>query len=375
MIVYLIIIILSTAAFAQLEDQIFDQNVTTAEKLLDQEYEKSKVLFIGLSYHSNHQHIIQLTELIKRVGLDPNLKTIVLERAGDISGFYEMLSTTDLKTTLENFQFESNDAKIRSLCAPEWAFAISYLFPELRRINKLRPTDNPLLVKTIDGMRSTIPEMWPGSGKNLRDGTCSAVSITGSGPTPTHYGISGTREQTTAQNFKSRIWSKLEPDDKAIVLYHRGHIMDNLEACQPNQGADENDWVANKGLLTWFGRFMLIHPEARQQVHVVVIDEKASVASEEGFNFTQRQSRRTPNIEWAITLAPFNGVITEIGIEMFTKKVDFRFYLNGAISGTKTLPEIVDGLISNPLAHVLYRTSKGYKYLPDYCPVDSTVEQ
>lgn len=375
MIAYFLLILLSTTAFAQLEDQIFDQNVTTAEKLLDKEYEKSKVLFVGLSYHSNHQHIVQLTELIKRVGLDPNLKTIVLERAGDISGFYEMLSTTDLKTTLENFKFASNDAKIRSLCAHEWAFAISYFFPELRKINQLRPKDNPLLVRSVDGMRSTLAEMWPGPGKNLRDGTCSAAKITGSGQTPTFYGISGTREQTTAQNFSNRIWSNLGSNDKAIVLYHRGHIMDNLEACQPNQGIDENDWVANKGLLTWFGRFILLHPEARHQVSVVVVDEKESTRTEQGFNFTQRQSKRTLDTEWAINLAPFVGVMNEIGIEMFTQKVDFRAYLNGAISGTKTLPEIVDGVISNPMAHIRYKTLKGYNYLPEQCPIDSTVEQ
>lgn len=374
MITYFLLLIISFSAYAQIEDQIFDQNVTTATKLLDSEFEKSKVLFIGFSYHSNHQHIIQLTELIKRVGLDPKLKTIVLERAGDISGFYEMLSTNDLKTTLENYKFESDTAKIRSLCAPEWSFAISYLFPELRKINQLRPKDNPLLVKSIDGISSTIAEMWPGRGRNLTDGTCSAAEITGAGLTPTLYAVSGTREQTTAQNFSKRIWTKMQTDDKAIVLYHRGHIVDNFEACQPNMGADINNWIANKGLLTWFGRFGMIHPEARHQVSVILIDEKESIKTEHGFKFTQRQLKRTLDTEWAISLAPFIGVINEMGIEMFTENLDFRRYLNGTISGTKALPEIADGLINNPMAHILYRTTRGNDYLPEYCPVKLPVE-
>jgi uncharacterized protein YegL len=55
-------------------NKIFDENRTTALDLSKKEYQRSKVLFIGLHHHYSHQHIEQLAALLKEVGHDSNFK-------------------------------------------------------------------------------------------------------------------------------------------------------------------------------------------------------------------------------------------------------------------------------------------------------------
>lgn len=92
-----------------------------------------------------------------------------------------------------------------------------------------------------------VEEDWPGINRPMIDGTCpSKLLTTRSGETLTIYGISSTREQATANNFKAQIWDKLGPNDKAIVIYHRAHLTDGLDVCQPKM-ISENNWTANLG--------------------------------------------------------------------------------------------------------------------------------
>jgi thymidylate synthase len=91
---FLIIAFLITYSLALANDEnaIFDTNRTDPQTLLHHEYQKSKILFLGFAYHANNKHIDQLRELLKQIGNDPNLKTIILERAGDTSEFSIFLS-------------------------------------------------------------------------------------------------------------------------------------------------------------------------------------------------------------------------------------------------------------------------------------------
>jgi hypothetical protein len=99
----------------------------------------------------------------------------------------------------------------------------------------------------------------------MQDGTCPArILITQSDDLLTIYGMSSTREQDTAINFKNQVWEKLGPNDKAIVLYNRLHLTDGLDVCQPEM-IDENNWISNVGNLSWHGCFLNDTPEAKKE--------------------------------------------------------------------------------------------------------------
>lgn len=355
---------LSVNAFADLvEDQLFDSNQQDDISLLFNQYQKSKVLFIGFSFHSNHQHVDQLTELLKKVGDDKNLKYIIFERPHDVSAFHELLSTQKLEQVLAKYSFRNVKAKKEILCRPEFAYTLAKFFPELQKINQKRIKTNPILVKTIDGRVSGRDEYWPGE-KTLVDGTCKAKDILMKAEVTTNYGISSNREQDTADNFTSMIWSKLAPQEKAIVIYNRGHLLPDFESCLPTM-VSEDKWVANRGKLTWLGRFLENHPKARKKIGLIIIDEKFSEKHDgTTFQLSARQSQRKGEKDWAINLHPFKAVAKEKGMAMFTASADFRVLFNGHHFSQKSLPDLVDGLIWNSRAHLNHRNTEARDYLP-----------
>jgi hypothetical protein len=354
---FCVLIFLSNNSYSQEdENDIFDSNRVDSVDLLEKEYSNSKVLFIGFPSHHTHQHIELLSKLLERIASDPNLKYIVLERAGDISKFYELLSTNELNTTLESFSFNSPEALKRSLCEGEWAYTIDQFFPKLRSINnKARPKNAPIIVKSIDGMVSTIKEDWPGK-KPISDGTCNVSELR----RPSFYVTSSNRESDTANNFSNRIWKKLGKNEKAIVLYNNMHLLSSFYACTPYMQS-ENVWEARISPLSWREFFLKQHPEAKKSTSLILIDEDAQFPYREYiFNFTDRHATRFPDQEWALPLRPFSNVLNEIGSEIFTIDSNARSY---NASSDLTLPEIAQGFIFHPLANVLYRNLTGEEYV------------
>jgi hypothetical protein len=188
--------------------------------------------------------------LLKRIGTDPDLKYIVLERAGDISEFYETLSLIDLSETLEKFTFPSGLAKMNSLCMGEWAYSIDKLFPDIRHINKRRDTSNPVLSVSIDGMDSFINESWPGNFP-IADTTCNASELR----VGSYYVASTNREMDSAENFSNKVWMKLGPNDKAIVLYNRMHLINSFISCNPFM-VEIDKWKARLSSFSWRDYFL-----------------------------------------------------------------------------------------------------------------------
>lgn len=369
---FILMALVPEISFAHMsEDELFDLHRTSDADLLNSEYEKSRFLFMGFSYHSNHQHINQLIELLKVRGLDPKLKFIVLERAHDLDKFYETLSQHDLKTTLSLFKFQNFEARYRSLCAGEWAYAIKYLFPLVRELNAKRPKNNPLLVKAIDGFSSTMDEKWPGS-HQMKDGTCKASNLFYRGSHLTSFGISSNREQMTADNFQKTVVLKMNSHDKAIVLYNRGHLLESFQVCQPNMGSTSQEWTANMGLISWLGRHLQMNPGFKSKMSLIFIDEEnPKEAHGTTFSFNHRQIQRYPMEDWALSLRAFKGLIPEKGIDIFSETSEMRnkFNFGGTLTGTMTLPEMANGMIRNSRAHIDSRTLGGTDYLGEsYCP-------
>lgn len=359
-----ILLLIHSFAYANEEDAIFDSNRTTAIDLLQKEYSNSKVLFMGLANHANHKHIDQLSELLKIIGTDPKLKFIVIERAGDLSEFYEILSKQNLKDTLNVFKFQSEVARKQSLCFGEWAYTIDKFFPDIRAINQRRDAKNPLIVKSVDGMRSTMPENYPGLGKKMVDEACKVTDVL----IPPIYNASSNREEDTARTFHSNIWSKLGPGDKAIILYNRGHLVTSFKTCNPYM-VNPDLFEARFGYLTWIDYFFEMAPEAKEDSSLVIFDEKWSEKRDgTTFEFSRRQSSRYPGEDWAVPLNPFANVLKETGIDMMTATSDFRTRTNSTAT-SDSLPEIAHGLIWNAKAHLLNRSLKGqdYETTKEYC--------
>jgi hypothetical protein len=353
----------SNSFSSEKENEIFDINQLDPIDLLQSEYEKNKVLLIGFAHHYNHQHYIQLSKLLERIGSDKRLKYIVLERNHDISGFYELLSVNDLDKSLDKFRFKDISAQQRSLCFHEWAYSIAKFMPVIRRINKNR-SNNPILVKSVDAVPSDIDaESWPGLGKPMADGTCSKHD------TATIFSISATREERTARIFDTQIFKRLGPDEKVIVLYNQNHLIDEFQLCMPHM-INENEWIANISPFTWITRFYHKNPEARDKTGLVLIDESIKNGWISTFEFTKRQLRRNPPISVAVHLGHFIGVLNERGLNILEKTSNTSNHLRRS-SGTalynKTLPEVAKGIIINPLAHILYDNKPAFEYLPQYC--------
>lgn len=337
------------------ENEIFDQYKTTSHKLLLEEYGKSRILFLGTANHFNHHIYNLLTDLLKEIGKDPKLKYIVFERSSDISQFYEKLSEKTLGDVLTEFHFVNEEAKTRSLCeSPEWAYTISDFFPEIRTINRNRV--NKVLVKSVDGMRSDLPLNWPGR-QPIIDGTCRAQG------TPTAYVVSTNREMDTAKNFSKNIWQMLGPNEKAIVVYHQAHLLEEIETCMPFM-LQTNKWVAIKAYFSWISYFLNEHPEAKSQIRRIFLDEKSQSAYEGMLKFTKRQADRYPYQEFAISLTHFTRILKENGFEMYLPESSMGYRTS---LSDRTLPEVAEGLIWNPSAHIDTQIKSSHDYLPEHC--------
>jgi hypothetical protein len=146
--------------------------------------------------------------------------------------------------------------------------------------------------KHIDQLRELLKQTYPGLGKKLIDGSCKATDVT---VHPIYY-VSTNREEDTAKNFYRDIWSKLGPNDKAIVLYNRGHLLTSFKACSPTMLSLEL-FESNYKNLAWIDDFYQMAPEAKEQSSLIILDEKYN-ESKDGttFKFSRRQSLRYPDV-------------------------------------------------------------------------------
>lgn len=373
------LICFTSAVFSQestIEDSIFDENYTkeTSNFLLE-EYKRKQVLFLGTATHINFRHFNHLKSLLKLIGDDPNLKYVVFERPHDITGFYEILSTETLETSLKMFEFQSEFAKINSMCmSPEWAYTIGDFIPWLRNLNhNLRP-NHPILFKSVDSTDSSMKFPPVNDPKvPVEDGTCKASSIgitTGFARQSGLIVTGAEREKGTARIFESEIWKKLKPNEKAIVIYKDGHLID-FENCRPELGED-GMWRTNFGPLNWLRYFLNANPSARSSYSFVVMDEKDASYNINGiFKLTQRQFKRH-QYNFAISLKPFKGFLSEVGINVLDEKSRLRQWFSSPSSSPRTLDQLVDGIIWSSESYEDYMIKESHTYLPDYCASQET---
>lgn len=351
---------------SEIEDQIFDRYRTDPQALLEKYYSRSQILFLGLAYHVNYQHIDRLRDLLKMIGQDENLKYIVLERAGDLKVFYEILSVKDLKASLKDFSFKDRETLRYNICHHEWAYTIDKLLPDVRAVNQRRVS--PLLVTAVDGMRSYWKESYPETVKTAVDGDCRVEELPPKWDML--YVTSTNHEIASAENFYNKIYKNLGPKDKVIVLYNRGHLLTSFKACLPYMVNTEL-FEARKNFAFWIDFLYELAPEAKKVSNLVLFDEKYHpIKDGTTFKFSQRQSSRFPDQDWAIELDPFKDILNEVGLDMMSPTSDFQQRFTNKVKSS-SLPEIAQGLIWNSKAHLLYsnrgRTGYDFTSTKPYC--------
>jgi hypothetical protein len=127
------------------------------DKLVDA-YNASKVLILSNSTHETNATYIYLKDLLERVGNDPHLKLIGLERLNESDDLLMEGSINPISKILPPVPI-SNPSVRAQVCEEkngihrgfgEWAYTFSNFLPFVYNLNRNR--SDPLLVRSFDGM-------------------------------------------------------------------------------------------------------------------------------------------------------------------------------------------------------------------------------
>jgi hypothetical protein len=326
---------------AAIENQTFDAHRHDPIEVLRQLYEEKQILVLGFSHHRSETYFRVLHALLDKVGHDPRLKYVVLERWPGEAVVLEELSVnrfteSDLMKRFPDLPTPSIGAKYPTaryrLCiAGELAYPWAKLLPHVQALNARRPSSRKLLVTEIEGMPLGIqPESFE-------------------------------REFRTANNFWEGIGKRLTPSEKVIVVYNAGHVTKRVSRriwFRKNKYYEPSEPLAGN----WLSMLLRQHPEAEAQLAVALLDYEGDNNPHGMLRFSQRQVARYPGQAWGVRLAPFRGGAAERGREIFDPKAD-RTLVPDTMA---TLPDVYDAVVWQPNAQQeLFKT--GVDYLPTAC--------
>jgi len=346
----------------QVENEYFDKHATDSKSLLIDLYTESKILLLGAANHRDMQHHLILIDLLKEVGTDLNLKYIVLEQFFENDEFYRKLSFNDVFDTLKTHRFASDHQRLITLCwSREWTWVYTHLFPVIQDINRRRPTDNPLIVRGLDGfgLDNSFGLTSPAEVKPV---DCSFNNSRNQNTTDNIQN----RELATAANFHAEVWSRLKDTDKAIVLYHQAHLYRHFESCRvlrTDAGA-----VSSINPRNWFSVLLRDHPEIEGQSRLVIFDEVNINHHPQGvLRFSRRQVERRPAQPWAIDVRGMRGIELERGENAWIFS-PVSFNNEGMNYSDRYFYEIVDAVIWSPRAELDYKVGNVTDYMGNFCP-------
>jgi hypothetical protein len=365
--IFILAVFLTAADFASLENRLFDVNKTDPRTFLQIQYDKAQVLALGETNHSQFRVHEHLMNLIKANAMDPKLRFVVIERSQDFTQFYETISElpyNDLVKFVE--RFTEGDMK-SAICSRSFAanpYMVARFFPFLRNINDRRKDMGfePILVKGIDmpySMFLSTPQM----GGSIREAGCK-IPLGQARKEETQD-----RERVVAANFKTMILDNLGHEQKAIVLYHIGHLIQGFDACLPK--LKDGEWESSRAPMNWLSMFLTEQPQLRSKFRIIAMDEKEAgrgVQSSEGlFRFSKRQSDRYPDESFGVSMKPFTLLQTETNRDVFVEKTVMRRHLGGRIRSPWTLPQMIDGVVWSADAHTSFVLKSASFYLPGFC--------
>jgi hypothetical protein len=350
-----------------------DSEVTCIEKyatspsaLIRSAYRRSKVLALGESNHWNFQTFSYLSELIKDVGSDLNLKYVALERHHDLKQFYSHISRNPFSDSIFSRYFQDLEHFKQGVCSSDqWAYTVAEFAKLVERINRRRPSGNKLEIIPIDGIDSRFDQDEAYYDLEVRPGDC-ALAEEGV------YTTSAQREQDTARNFDNRVWQKLRPTDKAIVYYHSVHLISGFSGCGQFLSRDKSFWTTRRTPLSWLSIFKSMRPESESDIKSIFFDEKALIYAPSGATrLIQRHANSLSNRPFAVPLRPLRPHMSERDVDVFLADSFFESHIRAAGGQSNaSLADMFDAIVWSPRAHkeTIYLDSD--EYLPHHCPID-----
>lgn len=337
-------------------------------------YETSQILMIGIPNHSNKTPYLYLKQLLAKIGTDPHLKIIALERQIDTQPLYDELLRSQVPVDESSAEIETDRmaavypdrAFLReTVCSsPERAFTIRQFLPEVRRINRQRAASNAIRVVPVDGMRADRDRLWPGAGKPMTDhcGHRSAASST-------QYVESFNREQDTLKNFKDQVLSQLGPSDKAIVVYHYGHMIRTFQSCAPGYVVSPNQWETRVVPTGWGAILDQENPSFRMKSHLVVFDEGERMNPYVNFRVTEELRKRRVGEAWAHMVPELRelGLTLGSGIDVFERSAQMLAVYTESLASNAELDQMIDSIVHIPNVENENAIGPAAQYYPVLC--------
>lgn len=176
-----------------------EKTFDTPLDLYREAYDASQILGWGITNHRNFVGIKELSKFLDVVGSDEKLRFIFIEYPAQAQAFFRRAVEVK-EVTEEDFTREFHAYRFDSSPGSEIGMQAKFIYSKLASLNKSRKHRIEVI---------PIESAWSQDG-SLR-----------------YHPKSWERETATAQNF-ARHLSGLEPDQKAILLYHAYHLTRNV---------------------------------------------------------------------------------------------------------------------------------------------------
>lgn len=354
-------------ALLESENKAFDQKKKDPDTLILDLYKQSHILALGEANHANYKIYTHLKTLLEKVGMDPDLKYLAIERSHNLAGFYESISKKSVDDETVFRHLPTLNHKIYTLDGGGFSadpYFITSVAPLIQELNKKR--EHPLIIIPIDGSQVGERPLPPLPIARDHEGIIPTELTT--------YSASWDREAETSHLFKERVLNQLGSNGKVIVLYHLGHLAQGIQGHFAKINFKENIWEAAEWHpSSWLGFTLEENPELRQKTKVIAFDEKdsnGSWAPNGTFKFTQRQALRNPNQSFGVEMKDFKDRIKENGLENFSEQTSMRMYFGDVLKSDKPLTEMFDAIIWSHDAHEKYKVDPqlGLKAFSQWLP-------
>ena len=272
-------------------------------------------------------------QLLAARGLDPELKTVVIEDSHLRAELYAKLSVKAM--TREEFDAAATAAYPN--LHPQDIFMFENVFPLLRKLNRQRPND-PVLAVPVDGITApmAMETAWGISTPDARHHS-SRVAVDPKSVANV-YGGSILRERETANHFRRLVTDRF-PGRKSIVVYQGAHIFKNLQAVGAD--TDASGKVIKRAYLGWMSIVRAQSPTSMASYKVIAVDNRSAQWAPQGvFNLPpgiERSDSRAIGLNWT-------GA-TPTGTSIFTSGSFMATYRNSSITPVKPGAPIFDGAI------------------------------
>lgn len=298
--------------------------------VLNSLYDQAQFLGIAVNDHEGFEPFSRLYQLLQQRGLDPNLKTIVIEDSSMRAELYQEASVKEISSS----EFRRRAIELFSVYSDQNAYINAHIIYLIREINKKRPND-PLILVPIDGMNnaaieeltSHAPSVDRTHSKSIKQNAYSGL-----------YATSITRERDTARNFSEMVY-KVYPGRKSVIIYQASHILKNVNAVGVDLVGKER--VAKKAHLSWLSIAQKHLGLDENVIKIVVFDTIGSWSPNGLLNLPSELSRpHTKAVAFYASSPDLNAQV-----EVFKDDTFIRRYRNRSLSLDKINGPMFDAVV------------------------------